>query len=252
MVTAASLYPASGPPSIGGEVAPALLRRLMMTDGLVIADWAVESAEQGDIPAAPVILVALRGGAREIDAALARGCRAYVELGDDTALPPGLLELLARSPAALHLSLSTATSFSLDMAPLLCGALVRRGWLSPQRRGDMEICVHEAVSNAIVHGNLDIHLGPSVDAGAFDGFYRAVQSRLADRAYACRRISVEAVLDEEELCITVRDQGRGHAGRAAAAGAEAKSGRGIRIMRELADRVDFTDGGRCAHLYFRR
>ncbi|MFV3128459.1 ATP-binding protein [Niveispirillum sp. KHB5.9] len=247
-------HPAAGPPpSIGGEVASGLLRRLVMSHGLIQADWAVEAAEAGTLTAAPAILVTLRGSTREMEAALALGACAYVELGDDGELPPGLLPLLA-GPPGLHLSLSTVTSFSLDMAPLLCTTLVARGWLDPHRRSDAEICLHEAVSNAIVHGNLDIHHGPSADAGAFDGFFRAVQDRLADRAHASRRVTVEAVAGADELCLRIKDEGRGHPGHVPASieKLEAKSGRGIRIMGEMADRVSFTDAGRTANLYFRR
>lgn len=254
MVTAAApLTPHAHPPSIGGEVASALLWRLAASHGLRVADWAVEAAETGDLPTAPDILVAVRGSVRDIAVGLSLGASAYVELGDDGDLPPGVLALLARS-SCLHLSLSTATCFSLDLAPLLCGAMVSRGWLSADRRPEAEICLHEAISNAIVHGNLDVHQGPSADAGAFDGFFRAIQARLTDRDHASRRVTVEVVADPDMLCLTIRDEGRGHPGHVPTAveQLEAKSGRGIRIMGELADRVTFTEGGRAVHLYFRR
>ncbi|MBP7338477.1 ATP-binding protein [Niveispirillum sp.] len=247
-------HPAAGShPSIGGEVPPVLLRRLAEAHGLVHGDWEVEAAEDGGLFTAPIILVTLRGSARELRAALDLGTRAYVELGDDEELPAGLLAGLT-GQLLLHLSLSTITSFSLDMAPQFCAALLARGWLDAQRRADAEICVHEAVSNAIVHGNLDIHQGPSADVGAFDSFFRAVQDRLADRAHANRRVTVEAVAGPEELCIRISDQGRGHSGLAPTSidRLEAKSGRGLRIMDELADRVSFSDAGRTVNLYFRR
>lgn len=246
--------PATGPhPSIGGEVPPVLLRRLALAHGLVHGDWDIEAAEEGGIAGAPAILITLRGSARELRAALELGALAYIEIGDDGELPAGLLTLLTGRPG-LHLSLSTVTSFSLDMAPLFCAALVTRGWLDAGRRADAEICVHEAVSNAIVHGNLDIHQAPSADASAFDGFFRAVQEKLADRTHASRRVTVEAQCGPDELCVRIGDQGRGHPGLIPTAidKLEAKSGRGIRIMGELADRVSFSDAGRTVNLYFRR
>lgn len=240
-------------PSIGGEVPPVLLRRLSLAHSLIQSDWDIEAAEEGGIPGAPAILITLRGSARELRAALDLGARAYIELGDDEELPAGLLAMLMDGKG-VHLSLSTVTSFSLDMAPLFCGMLVARGWLDARRQADAEICVHEAVSNAIVHGNLDIHQAPSADAGAFDGFFRAVQDRLADRAHANRRVTVEALYGPEELCVRITDQGRGHPGLVPTTidKLEAKSGRGIRIMGELADRVSFSDAGRTVNLYFRR
>lgn len=240
-------------PSIGGEVAPVLLQRLAQTHGLAQADWDVEAAEQGGLIEAPAILVTLRGSARELEAALSLGARAYVELGDDEELPPGLLAMLTGAPG-LHLSMSTVTGFSLDMAPLFCSALVARGWLTPPRRADAEMCVHEAVSNAIVHGNLDIHHGPSADSRVLDGFFKVVHRRLADRAHASRRVTVEALAGHDELCLRISDQGRGHNGQVpdGNGGLEAKSGRGLRIMGELADRMSFDDAGRTTSLFFRR
>ncbi|MFY8095916.1 MAG: ATP-binding protein [Niveispirillum sp.] len=246
--------PVAGPhPSIGGEVPPVLLRRLAQAYGLVHSDWDVEAAEEGAVAAAPAILVTLRGSTRELQAALTLGARAYVEIGDEEELPAGLMAWLT-GPPGVHLSLSTVTSFSLDIAPLFCAALVARGWLDAGRRADAEICLHEAISNAIVHGNLDIHQAPSADASAFDGFFRAVQERLADRTHANRRVTVEALCGPEELCVRITDQGRGHPGLVPTAinKLEAKSGRGIRIMGELADRVSFSDAGRAVNLYFRR
>lgn len=254
MVSTIPQSTAGAPLSIGGEVAPGLLGRLASAHGLSLADWDIPSAEQGGLKAGPDILVTLRGCAREMEAALGRGgVRAYLELGDGEELPAGLMPLMAE-PSALHLSFSTVTSFSLDMAPVLCATLVARGWLDERRRADAEICVHEAVSNAIVHGNLDIQQGPTADVGAFDGFFRTIQERLADRTLASRRVTVEAVAGADELCVSVKDEGRGHPGHIPSMvdKLEAKSGRGIRIMGEMANRVSFADGGRTTNLYFRR
>ncbi|OYQ33757.1 hypothetical protein CHU95_15565 [Niveispirillum lacus] len=253
MVSALPQPVAGSHPSIGGDVPPVLLRRLAQAHGLVQSDWDIEAAEAGGLSVAPAILVTLRGSSRELQAALDLGIHAYIELGDDEQLPAGLLSLVTQQ-AGLHLSLSTVTSFSLDMAPLLCAALVARGWLEGRRRADAEICVHEAVSNAIVHGNLDIHQAPTADGVAFDGFYRLVQERLTNREHANRRVTVEALVQPPDLCIRITDQGRGHPGLIPTEidRLEAKSGRGVRIMGELADRVSFSDAGRTVSLTFRR
>lgn len=251
----ADQQPATGAhPSIGGDVAPVLLRRLGQAHGLLQTDWEIEAAEQGELPLAPTILVTLRGSAREMEAALSLGAAAYVELGDDEELPVGVMSMLAAPTTGLHVSLSTITSFSLDLTPFVCSALVARGWLDAGRRADAELCVHEAVSNAIVHGNLEIQQGPSADVGAFDGFVQTVTRRLTDRHMASRRITVEALASADELCVRVSDQGRGHPGLVPTDldRLEAKSGRGLRIMGELADRISFTDAGRTANLFFRR
>lgn len=246
---------AARPLSVGGELAPSILSRLAAELGLDIAEWAVDAAEAGGISAAPVVLLALRGSTRELGIALTLGARAYVEVEDDGGrLPPGLLEWLVLADR-LHLSISTVTCFSMDLAPLLCRMLVQWGWLGDNRRPDAEMCLHEAISNAVIHGNLGVQSGPMGNAEAFDGFYRRVKQQLADRTRALRRITVEAVWTGEELQLAVADEGDGHDGIVTEPGPadpDAKSGRGLRIMGQLADHVGFSDAGRRIHLYFRR
>lgn len=246
---------ATRPLSVGGELSPSILTRLAVDHGLEVVEWTVETAEAGGLSTAPLLLLALRGSTRELGVALRLGARAYVEVDDDGGrLLPGLLEWLEGSDRLL-LSLSTVTCFSMDLAPLLCRVLAQRGWLGDNRRPDAEMCLHEAISNAVIHGNLGILSGPSGNAEAFDGFYRRVKERLADRLRALRRITIEVVWTGVELQLAVVDEGDGHAGivtEAGAAESEAKSGRGLRIMGQLADHVGFSDAGRRVHLYFRR
>lgn len=244
--------PAETPLSIGGEVADALLQRISATYRLCVDDWATEAAESGELVRAPDIILTLRGSARELAVALTLGASAYIELCDDDGIVPGLPARLSDG-TMLHLSLSTATSFSLDPAPVICAALAKRGWLGPNRRADAEMCLHEAISNAVIHGNLGIRNGPSGAPGAFDAFFREVHGRLADRAHAVRRVLVEARTAADGLRISITDEGDGHPALTIGVpgDAEAKSGRGIGIMRELADEVTFASGGRRTILYFR-
>lgn len=246
---------AARPLSVGGELAPTLVMRLAAEHRFKVEPWAIDAAEAGEIATAPALLLTLRGSIREMGLALSLDARAYVEIEDGAApLPPGLPEWLQR-PDRLHLSVSTVTCFGLDLAPVLCRRLVQLGWLGDNRRPDVEICLHEAVSNAVIHGNLGISSGPDGGAQAFDDFYRQVKERLTDRLRALRRVTVEAAWTGEELALVVADEGNGHPGVAkdsGPAGSLAKSGRGLGIMGQLADHVGFSDAGRRIHLHFRR
>lgn len=94
--------------------------------------------------------------------------------------------------------------------------------------GNVLIAVTEAVNNAIQHGNLfNSDLNVSVAVG--------------DK--------------EEEFCFTVKDQGKGFdfnhlPDPTAPENIEKENGRGIYLMRSLADEVEFEDLGRSVNIYF--
>jgi stage II sporulation protein AB (anti-sigma F factor) len=100
-------------------------------------------------------------------------------------------------------------------------ALAQEHGFPPQAEEDLALCVHEAVSNAIVHGH-------ATDQAA------AVQVRIEPVGPALR--------------VIVRDCGPGfdveQALRSLDDPTEEPRGRGLRIIRSLADEVDWHDGGR--------
>lgn len=151
-----------------------------------------------------------------------------------------------------YLSLTTGTAYSLSCAPLVCDELARRGVLTPERRPNVELCLHEAIANALVHGNLGV---PSAAKDVPDGFRvfgQMVKDRLSDGAVRRRRLDVFARWNSGSLTIAVVDQGSGFDTTAIRAEVEggARSGRGFVFMRTLAKRVGVTDGGRCTVLHF--
>ncbi|MDQ2105944.1 ATP-binding protein [Azospirillum isscasi] len=151
-----------------------------------------------------------------------------------------------------YLSLTTGTAYGLQCAVLVCDELARRGVLTPERRGNIELCLHEAIANAIVHGNLEI---PSATKDQPDGyrlFSRLLRERLGDGAVRQRRIDIFARWTSEGLTIAVVDQGNGFDTTALPQDTDsgAHSGRGFLFMRALARRINVTDGGRCTLLQF--
>jgi anti-sigma regulatory factor (Ser/Thr protein kinase) len=235
--------------SVGGTAPQALLNRIASARSLHCA-----SGKQA--PGAwPDIVITLRASQKELRDSLEACVRAYVELEDENGLSAQTVCSLIDYPKSLFFGLSTASTFSLEIAPAIVRNLVARNWLSSQRLDDAELCLHEAINNAVVHGNLGILTGPSNDPGAFGSFFNEVQSRLSDPYYARRRLGVDARLDGGWLCIGVTDEGQGHETAMPApldAPLEAKSGRGMLIMRESADEIRYSEEGRRVDLLFRR
>jgi anti-sigma regulatory factor (Ser/Thr protein kinase) len=120
-------------------------------------------------------------------------------------------------------------------------------------RGDqLLIVLHEALTNAIVHGNLGISSTLREQPG--DAFVRALAERSADPELANRDVRIKFQFDGERCEIRVRDEGDGfdwqkHFEKLDAADPDAppslaNSGRGIIIMRAFTDGVRYEHGGR--------
>ncbi len=151
-----------------------------------------------------------------------------------------------------YLSLTTGTAYGLQCAALVCDELARRGVLTGERRGNVELCLHEAVANAIVHGNLGISSAAKNQPEGHRLFSRLLRDRLGDRAIRRRRLDIFARWGGDGLSVAVLDQGGGFDTACLPTGSAggARSGRGFLFMQALAARVRVTDGGRCTVLHF--
>ena len=154
----------------------------------------------------------------------------------------------------LYMALSTLTAYSVAPAQIFCKVLARRLGLDDPLRDSIEFAVHEAVVNALLHGNLEIG---SEDRDTLVGFRRFCEKfdrRLRDPALGGRCIEVFATADERTVELSVIDAGRGYDVDAVKTGADArrKSGRGLMLIRHFAEDATVTDGGRRLTMRFVR
>ncbi|CAA6603002.1 hypothetical protein MTBLM1_10022 [Rhodospirillaceae bacterium LM-1] len=152
----------------------------------------------------------------------------------------------------LYMSLSTATAFQVDLTSVLCSICSRRLPMSEERRYDIETAVDEALSNAMVHGNLDIASVLRNDPADFDLYCDLVNERLVTPLYATRRIEVLATWTPDSLDIEVHDEGRGYdiSNFNTPPQLEAKCGRGFTLIRSLASNVTIAEHGRSLTMSF--
>ena len=182
---------------------------------------------------------------------LARPGAVVVETGDED--PPGGDWAAVAVPAdGFYLSLTTATAFSLQVAPLIGRALAERKVVGADRQSVVELCLQEAVANAIIHGNLGICSTAKDHPEGYRVFSQLVNSCLEDRSLRERRVEVFARWNGTVLDISIGDQGGGFnvARVPDEPVASGRSGRGFVFMRALAGEVAVTDGGRCTSLRF--
>lgn len=166
-----------------------------------------------------------------------------------------LAALMAEAEASdLYLNLTTATAHDLQLGGRLLAALSARHPLEGDRRDDVELALHEAVSNALVHGNLGVAGMKELSAQELERFSRDLGDRLADPVLASRRIVVTLRIDPAEdgrplATVEIADEGAGfNPGPRASSGA---SGRGLDLIGTIADGLTLEDGGRRIRMRFR-
>ena len=175
---------------------------------------------------------------------------AFVEMiGDDSPLNAETLEGLSKGK--LCFSLATNTIYQMDSANLICEALAARGVLSAMRRPDVELALHESISNAVVHGNLALASNMKGDMTNYAKFARELQQRMTSPE-ASRRVDITCNWDHEFLDITIADKGDGYDETKLPANLDpfAPAGRGLAIMRSLTLAMNITHGGRVITLRF--
>ncbi|ALG70729.1 hypothetical protein VY88_05540 [Azospirillum thiophilum] len=175
------------------------------------------------------------------------------------ALAPQLAPLLAEASSAdLYVNLTTATAHGLQLGARLLAALAARHPLAGDRRNDIELALHEAVSNALVHGNLGVAGMKELSAVELERFSRDLRDRLGDPVLAARRVVILVRTESAEdgrtvAAVEISDEGAGFvpAPRGGCPGSGGASGRGLDLIGTIAEKLEIVDGGRRIRLRFR-
>lgn len=159
---------------------------------------------------------------------------------------------------SLTLAISTRAAFRLPVANAFIDSLDRRLHLSDALRARMLTTLHEAVINAVLHGNLGV--GPHLrdEAEQTERRMRIIERRLAETGLGARMVFIEASWPTEKIYLLVRDCGDGFAGEVAFGVPEVAGegpgcgGRGLAIIEQLSDRVEYLSGGSAIRMGFSR
>lgn len=126
---------------------------------------------------------------------------------------------------------------------------VLSGACQESRAGKLLVALHEALSNAIIHGNLEV--SSSLKERGDDAFASMLAKRIADPRYACRAVDVHIECDANQCRWIITDEGPGFdvdfvLRRHQSDDPELllASGRGILIMKSFLDVVRWDQGGR--------
>lgn len=226
----------------GLGIPPDHVRRIAATLGL----------PEGEVPAEDGRVVALLADAEAAadPAHWARPFAAWIEAGalDDAAV---VVQVARASQADLYACLTTATANQLHLAGRIVHAIDSHRPLTESQRDDIELVLHEAISNAVVHGNLQVEGMKGLSVDALDRFSAALAARMADPAFAARRVEVSCWLTPEgELLVEVADEGSGFVPQSRGDAVADASGRGLDLITAIARQVELLDNGRRIRIRF--
>jgi two-component sensor histidine kinase len=136
--------------------------------------------------------------------------------------------------------------------------LVPMGFATDQNVDVVAMAFHEALVNALEHGNLELDSDLKADLFSDEDPYDALRrQRLADPAFAARGIEVETRLDEEHFELFITDEGPGFdthvlASPEDAAHLDRHCGRGLPLIQLVMDEVGFNEQGNQIHMVLRK
>lgn len=141
---------------------------------------------------------------------------------------------------------------TIDIYPLLKCILVliaERTELTQHIEENILSALHEAVLNALIHGNLAQHSHYTDSYNMFEHF-EAITALLKNKPEP-ENLTLILEISPEEVTLQLTDQGRGFSNSAIVPpGESALHGRGMSIIHECADSVDIQDGGRTIIMRF--
>lgn len=174
----------------------------------------------------------------------------WIETSD---LTDDALAVIVRRSAEFELfaSLTTTTANDLQIAEALVDAVSAVRAIAEARRQDIALALHEAVSNAIIHGNLRIGGLRKLSMDDLEVFSRMLGERLSDPAFAHRRIEIQVRLQPNGFTVDILDEGNGYAlDSRGSRGVNRASGRGLELIGSIARHCEPLDNGRRLRMEF--
>ena len=239
--------------------------RMPVMDGLALVE-----ALRARHPLVPVVLMTAHGSEEVALRALQRGATSYVpkrRLAQD--LPATLDQVLAAARAGrqrqrlLDCEVEAESRFVLESDPALVPPLVARLHEMSDRFGlfaedvamRVGVALHEALLNAIYHGNLEVSSDLRQDGES--AYHALAARRRAEPPYRDRRLRAQARFTRSEATYVLCDEGPGFdpatlPDPADPANLDRVGGRGLLLIRMFMDAVTFNPSGNQITLVKRR
>jgi anti-sigma regulatory factor (Ser/Thr protein kinase) len=156
-----------------------------------------------------------------------------------------------------HLQIPSQPEWIAPTVEFLRDRALQCGACPEARARKLTLALHEALTNSVIHGNLEV--SSALKERSEDAFVQVLAERSADPRYGSRPVDIRIDYDGECCRWTFIDRGQGFDVERALARAEqaepetpVASGRGIQLMRAFLDEVRYEAGGRRVVLVLRR
>jgi anti-sigma regulatory factor (Ser/Thr protein kinase) len=164
-----------------------------------------------------------------------------------------LQSLLERAQGGLCLCLSTKRAYRGNTASMFLARLKQRLPSLVQIEESLHLAVHEAVTNAIIHGNLEIESKDRANLVYFREYITRLVEKVEHPVFSRKAVILTAVWSAKSLTIAVEDCGPGFDPwdiMSRPIPPAATSGRGLGLIRKMSHSIDFALEGRRTEMTF--
>ena len=157
------------------------------------------------------------------------------------------MQLNLSEQSAFEVVFDTAHAYRFSLADWLIGQLT---FLSPKQKETIKLCLHEAVSNAILHGNLQVG-SQNGNTSSFLQVQELTMHRLEDPDYANRKITLRCEYSDDVLSIEVEDEGKGfNLKQALERNLKSPYPRGLAMIQRFTHHMSLHKRGKCIRMEF--
>jgi anti-sigma regulatory factor (Ser/Thr protein kinase) len=185
----------------------------------------------------------------QLEAVLEAGFDIHVEWTQ----PEPTAAILRSSLPPLAITVTTRSAYQSLSGSAVAHVLAARNVLPECHTETVASAVQEALSNAVIHGNLGMRLDPDDGDRDFIAFHEEVTRRIAGRDGVARCVAIAASWTASEVSVSIADEGDGFRTSSNSSDpADALAGRGLLIMKAYASRIAYQEDGRVTILIFDR
>jgi len=156
----------------------------------------------------------------------------------------------------LGLALTTRSAYRCMVARPFVDAIAERTDLSDDVRERAQTALQEAVMNAVLHGNLGLDSSLRDDLAGIKTTHQRIEQLLSKPEVALSALRIDAIWNNSDLLIMVRDSGNGFDRKHVPSSNEWKAaghiggGRGFLVLEAFCDRLALLRGGTVIRLGF--
>lgn len=166
-----------------------------------------------------------------------------LELDSSDTVAPRCIKRYSGMNDYFILSLYSRTAAKIPVAHLVLALLTQQIRISKAIHDTMVTVLHEAVLNAVIHGNCDLESNYN-DKEGFLAFQEILDKRLADAAYGLKRVVIEVGFSLNHVVFCVTDEGEGNITPGTGKlGKDTPHGRGLDIIFHHCEGVSFSPEG---------